>query len=279
MNIYNRVRLYIKRIVNKYFMKVRDGDMFKLKGFQKKILADESDSIIVNMSRGGGRTFLCLMKMIKEQPKECLYLNGIIPKNQSIKRITDKLNYIIENIEHNTVHLVNKSNDNYIEVLYKNGQSTKLYFEKEISYNKQYDLVLMDNLLLQKDLAEGKKYFSTINISGHISYILGRKDISIYEVGLKELIENGLYNNDDNIGQSKKYIGQLSFNNEIDILCEYDSIFKNDIEKENNITYNDLIEKYKKELNKINTSKDTTMYRRDLVNIIESLIKCNQYTK
>ena len=130
MNIYNRVRLYIKRIVNKYFMKVRDGDMFKLKGFQKKILADESDSIIVNMSRGGGRTFLCLMKMIKEQPKECLYLNGIISKNQSIKRITDKLNYIIENIEHNTVHLVNKSNDNYIEVLYKNGQSTKLYFEK-----------------------------------------------------------------------------------------------------------------------------------------------------
>ena len=137
----------------------------------------------------------------------------------------------------------------------------------------------MDNLLLQKDLAKGKKYFSTINISGNIKIILGRKDISIYEVGLKELIDNGLYNNDNSIGQSKKYIGQLSFNNEIDILCEYDSIFKNDVEKENNITYNDLIEKYKKELNKINTSKDTTMYRRDLVNIIESLIKCNQYTK
>lgn len=249
----------------------------ELKEFQKKILADENDKIIVNMSRGGGRTFLCLLKMIKEQPKLCFYINGITPGTTSRKVVTRLLKEF-DNFKDEYglkkdfgIHKINYDIQNYIQINYKNGQETKLYFDNCDNIRNTYDLVLMDNMLLQSDIVKGNKYFSTINISGHIKYILGnRKDISIHEIGLKELYENNLYNKNDIIN-SKECLNKLGFNSEIDLFCEYDELFKE--ENNNKVTYDDLIDKFINELNEIPSQSNTTMYRMNLIQMITELRK------
>ena len=254
----------------------------KLKEFQKRILADESDKIIVNMSRRAGRTFLCLFKMIKEQPKTCFYIHGSMPSSlarKNVEKLLKQFNNFKNELGINNnlgIYKINYDIQNYIQIIYINSQETKLYFNNCDNIRNTYDLILMDNMLLQTDIVKGDKYFSTININGHIGYILGRKDISIYEVGLKELYENNFYTKDV-LKNNFKFLNKIQFNNEIDLLCEYDELFKKDVN--NKVTYENLINKFLDELDSANTIKDTTMYRKDLANIIETLEKCNNLRK
>ncbi|MBN3351961.1 hypothetical protein CF086_16835 [Clostridium botulinum] len=130
-----------------------DNDEFTfLYDYQRKVVEDKNSTVIVNWSRGLGKTFTAMCKTLKDRPKSVLYVSPINSffvnfclRIEEIKKLSKKLN--IRNIQPNTI------NNNYftsLTVEYNTGDTSKIYWyknEETRGLKSYFDLIIFDDRL------------------------------------------------------------------------------------------------------------------------------------
>ncbi|NFF77325.1 hypothetical protein FCV38_10115 [Clostridium sporogenes] len=120
--------------------------------YQKKAVEDENSTVIVNWSRGLGKTFTAMCKVLKDKPKSVLYVSPInsffvyfCSKIDEIKKLSN--NSSIKNIK------TNKTNDRYytsLRIEYEDGNISEIYWYKNEEtrvLKLHFDLTIFDESL------------------------------------------------------------------------------------------------------------------------------------
>ncbi|HCL4454991.1 TPA: hypothetical protein N2D10_003014 [Clostridium botulinum] len=139
--------------INKFNESKFYNDEFSfLYDYQRKVIEDKNSTIIVNWSRGLGKTFIAMCKVLKNKPRRVLYVNPINSffvyfclKIDEIKKLSNNSN--IKNIK------TNKTNDKYytsLRIEYEDGNISEIYWyknEETRNLKPHFDLVIFDESL------------------------------------------------------------------------------------------------------------------------------------
>ena len=239
-------------------------DKIGLKKYQKEFLEDESKIVIGNYPRGSGKTFLLVNKVLKNKPKNVLFLSWT--KKQGFDIFYDKIKEIENCLKEYVLDIRISKKENKIEINWKDLYRTNIVFESFLSLDRcnniYYDMILFNDILPQLDL-KSNKYISVVTMNCVPNYIHGcRKDISYHTIGIKELLEEKLIS-EKHIEECKKY--KNSFIKELDIHNEYDILFKKESKEFNKLeVINKQIQELYEEYMSIEKTEKTTI-RRDKV--------------
>lgn len=219
--------------------------------FQKEIIDSDNKTTICNWSRGLGKTYTCARIITDNKPRYVLYCN---PKSKSLKNLSiligEKIS--IDKKYGNTVSDV-KYDRNQIIISYHDGNKTLVFNEtflindSECKDHITFDYILFDESLPYNITNKGKQTISFITISHYnLLNIMDMKYQNMSIHGLKDGLDNGLYHEQSIIKERQNFnntYGNLEiFNNQFDILNEYDKIFKED--KLNNNTKESCLKEF-----------------------------------
>lgn len=243
---------------------------FKLFDWQEEIINDDSSRMLLNIPKGGGKSFLLFNKILKDKPKDVIYIGtrkmfyNFSKKIEEIKTLSNICNSIIIN---NRITI--KTMDNkYINIIqYSDIKDASHYSNEEV------DLVIWDDIHINSSLInytlenifeiKAKKYICTTTqntMKLRSNYILC--DWKLYEIGLKTLLYYNLCN--------RKYILDIRDKFPEKYEDEYNILNENIMFKEN-IEICELIKRLLCEYSKIGGSQNNTMYRENILNQILKL--------
>jgi hypothetical protein len=254
--------------------------MPKMLDYQKEIVENVSTTTIIgNMPRGGGKDYILACKVLYERPRVCLYMSWtrsqFRPLGENLKGILKS-----EKIFNNEIKYFHEDKD-YIKLIFNNGEITEVYNYNSLKQedkllNTYVDMVLYSNCLPQFDI-KSKKHIAMVSISySWLRNMFPCKDIKVYNIGLKELIQNNLTTKEW-LDEIKKDDNKLNFRQEFDLFEEYEEIFsvqddnnkKNKINKEN--FYNIQIEELMQEYADTPKNRNTTLTRENILKQIQML--------
>ena len=234
-----------------------------IKEYQKEFLEDDSKIVIGNYPRGGGKTFLLVNKILKEKPREVLFISW--SSLQGLKSFEEKIKEL-EQYLYNYIKDVRIDNNNkIIKINWCDLTQTIVYFKSFLNiYNKNeyYDIIAFNDILPQLDL-KAKKYYSVVTLNGISNYITGlRKDIGYHSRGINTLIKENILN-ETIVNNLYNNTNKGTFIREIDILNEYKPT-KKDNEFNKLEVINKQIQELYEEYMSIEKTEKTTI-RRDKV--------------
>lgn len=258
---------------------MRENVLKILKDYQKEFVLSDKNIVIGNFSRGAGKSFTLLSKVIYEQPKVCFYVSKF-PfrlleehiKNVRVMINTDDKKYIKQVYMPNpTLFVIEYSDGNKTEIWdYINKNSTRGIIKPNVC-----DIAVFDEVLPILNI-QSRKYISCISTSANLtslypSYLLSSTDI--ITCGVSKLIKDKL-STTERIESHKKNVSVRTFYNEIDILYEYDDMFEdNSMIKLIDEQIKDIMNDFK------NTTNDKTIRKRDLLTMVKDLIKIKEDLK
>ena len=234
-----------------------------IKEYQKEFLEDDSKIVIGNYPRGGGKTFLLVNKILKEKPREVLFISW--SSLQGLKSFEEKIKEL-EQYLYNYIKDVRIDNNNkIIKINWCDLTQTIVYFKSFLNiYNKNeyYDIIAFNDILPQLDL-KAKKYYSVVTLNGISNYITGlRKDIGYHSRGINTLIKENILN-ETIVNNLYNNTNKGTFIREIDILNEYEPTKKDNEFNKLEVINNQIQELYEEYMSIEKTEKTTI--RRDKV--------------
>lgn len=262
--------------------------MPRMLDYQKEIVENvTSPTIIGNMSRGVGKDYILACKVLYERPKVCLYMNwtsnqfGVLRKkfkeiHNTSTEMKDTISYLSDD-------------RNKIKIIFNNGDISEIYNYNSLKQgdkllNIYVDMVLYSNCLPQFDI-KSKKHIAMISMS--YSWLINMypcRAIKIYNISLKELMQNNLITK-ESLDGIKKDVSQLNFRQEFDLFGEYDEIFSdNKIDLKNtkfdtNSFYDKQIEELMIEYSETPKNRNTTLTRENILKQIKELQEMKRNNK
>lgn len=253
----------------------RNYQELKLREYQRKFVEDDNRIVMGNISRGGGKTFLLMLKVLYEKPQRVLFIDYYASK---FRIFSDKLKEILsmeDEIKNKIEYLSIKQNS--ITIRYKDGNQTEIfnYQSEEFKYITCCDMALFSDCLPQLDI-KAKKYIATFSIPYPIMNIFpNRKDIGFHTVGIKELCEENILDVDIIKKLKKDIHSDYMFYREIDIFNEYKDIIEIKEFSKTDIIKQQIQELYKEFVN-IDKTEKTTIRREKVLQQIMMLEKLKE---
>lgn len=248
--------------------------------YQKEIVENTSATTIIgNMPRGGGKDYILACKVLYERPRVCLYMSWT---RSQFRPLGEKLKEIfkLEKRFKNEIKLFHESEDK-IKIVFNNGDITEIYSynslkQNDKSLNTYVDMVLYSSCLPQFDI-KSKKHIAMVSISySWLKNMYPCREIEIYNIGLRELIQNNLTTKDW-LDEVKKDTSELNFRQEFDLFEEYEEIFgvQDDNKKKSKIDkdsfYDIQIEELMEEYAETPKNRNTTLTRENILKQIQML--------
>lgn len=239
--------------------------------YQKKAVEDENSTVIVNWSRGLGKTFTAMCKVLKDKPKSVLYVSPInsffvyfCSKIDEIKKLSN--NSSIKNIK------TNKTNDRYytsLRIEYEDGNISEIYWYKnEESRNLKscFDLIIFDESLPYNVPNISGKQVVSFNSFNNGYKTLTRKmfpqNVSIHETTKADF-------NKFSKNAGKDWLKDLKINNFINYYDEFEIYSIPEIGDINTYIFlKESLNKLQDEFSKIPNCNNTVMTREKLLDMI-----------
>lgn len=195
--------------------------MFK---FQEDIVRNTwSKTIIGNFSRGLGKNYTIACKILYERPKKVMFVDG---STRQFLLLSEKFDEILR--ENGHINNLIKSiirRDDMIKINFINGDDVHIYNYLKISQVDTYDMVIYNDILPNEHI-ESNRYLCMVSMNyKDLRNSFDCYRVALYEAGIKVGLENNLI--DENFIKEVKEDDNY-FKNELDILNEYDSLFKYD---------------------------------------------------
>lgn len=225
--------------------------MPKMFNYQKEIVENTlATTIIGNIPRGGGKDYILACKVLYERPKVSFYISM---NNNQFRVLQEKFREIFnfEKRFKNEIELFHEDR-NYIKLAFSNGEITEIYNYNTLEYGDKLlstyvDMMLYSDCLPQFDI-KSKKHISMVSIPyTRISNLYPCRPLKVYNINLKELIENHLTNKEW-LDKHKKDDSK-NFRQEFDLFGEYEEIFKEKDSVLSTYKENKIVGKDKNKLN------------------------------
>lgn len=254
-------------------MSERECVLSILKDYQREFVESEKKITIGNFSRRAGKSFTQVAKILYDRPRYCYYV-GSYSGWSNFQKLFDEIRRLLgESLCITTFN----SCSNHIIIRYKCDDVVTIYNYAKLESDSMrgvkkpdvVDMTIFDDCLPICTIPS-RKYISMVSMSQLNSVLYRNKDIKIIECGLKRLSEDKIFN----LKQLSNFkdINAKSFDREMDILNEFDSIFeKEKPEKSLTEILDEQLEETIKELADIPKTSNTTITRMNLVNIIKGL--------
>lgn len=257
--------------------------------YQKEIVENTTATTIIgNMPRGGGKDYILACKVLYERPKTCLYMNWT---SNQFGVLREKFKEIhATSLEMKDIISYLCDDRNKIKIIFNNGDISEIYNYNSLKQgdkllNTYVDMVLYSNCLPQFDI-KSKKHIAMISMSySWLSSMYPCRAIKIYNISLKELIQNNLMTKSW-LDEIRKDTSKLNFRQEFDIFEEYEEIFNTENDKEiNNLKfdkenfYDIQIEELMQEYAETPKNKTTTLTRENIlkqISILQNMKKNNK---
>lgn len=161
--------------------------------YQRKVLDTKQKTLICNWSKHIGKTYTLAMLVLKNKPKNVIYISrskfkDIVRKIGEIFRTTE-LQHMIDEI---------KINKNCIQLTYNSGEVVNVfsldYIQLADCSNIDYDYILFDGLLPFNIGQNAKQVVSMITVNNYNKHLqhLYDLDTEIFEVDYKTGVDCGL---------------------------------------------------------------------------------------
>lgn len=254
--------------------------MPKMLDYQKEIVENISTTTIIgNIPRGGGKDYILACKVLYERPKTCLYMNWTSNQFSALREKFKEIHSTSPEMEDIISYL--SEDRNKIKIVFNNGDISEIYNYNSLKQedkllNTYVDMILYSNCLPQFDI-KSKKHIAMISMS--YSWLMNMypcRAIKIYNISLKELVQNNLMTKDC-LDEIKKDTSKLNFRQEFDLFEEYEEIFdiENDSKEKRNINkdnfYDIQIEELMEEYTDIPKNRNTTLTRENILKQIQML--------
>lgn len=252
----------------------------KLYDFQREMVDNKDSFILCNWSKGLGKTYTIVNKIIKDKPKYVIVdsLGDLTSYREKLDDILHCNSFLFKDIE--SLSLMN----NCIKIKYKDGSKTTIVTLKDINRGviptEFVDLIVFDGILPYDNGYKSKQVISMIttnNYDGKLQKLFPK--IVIKEYGLSTIKKYNILDND--------FINHMKENdlnryyNEIDITSEpskiktentkrnrYEEIMLSYRVTQENKFYIDTLIKLEEEYDKLPSSKDTVLTRQNLLKMI-----------
>ena len=205
-----------------------------LKPPQLNAINCDNKNVLFYCSRGLGKTFTEVCKILRDRPSNVLWVSGITPLSNSKKNVIKKIEEIKDVSKESGVYenISIDENCNNIDIDGEkiNIEFTYRYIMYDIDDSKEYDLVIFDDAFFDSKI-KYKQSFSTVSLNLNNRCIYG-EDTSVFRMGIYEGLLYGfgdIKKLKNNYKDNKYY-----FKKEIDVLDEADYIGVNNIVDENN---------------------------------------------
>ncbi|MBD5589178.1 DEAD/DEAH box helicase family protein [Clostridium botulinum] len=239
--------------------------------YQRKVVEDKNSTVIVNWSRGLGKTFTAMCKVLKSRPKRVLYVAPInsffvyfCSKIDEIKKLSDDSN--IKNIK------TNKTNDKYYTSLcveHEDGNISEIYWYKDEetrNLKSHFDLIIFDESLPYNIPNISTSQIISFNSFNNGYKALTRRMFSV-NVSVHETTEEDFKQFNKNVNCN--WLKKLRIDDFINYYDEFEIYSIPEIGDINNYIFlKESLNKLQNEFSKIPNCNNTVMTREKLLDMI-----------